>query len=99
MRIAIAAVITCRFGRLSAGRRKASAQLQRMPSRWVSWKRPTPSWRAPLKSGFSSWPASLAASTIASTSGCIERLSLTLSGPPAPCQASSPRSLSSERLK
>ncbi len=31
--------------------------LQRRPSRWVSWKRPTPSWRAPLKSGLCSWPA------------------------------------------
>ena len=31
--------------------------MQRRPSRWVSWKRPTPSWRAPLKSGLSSCPA------------------------------------------
>ena len=46
-----------------------------------------------------SYPASTAAASIASTSGCIERLSETASGPPTPWKASSPRSLSSARLK
>ena len=96
---ASAPVITSRFGRSRAGCRNASAVAQRSPSRCVSWKRPTPSWRAPLKSGLRSWPACTAASIIVSTSGCIERLSETLSGPPTPWNASSPRSLSSRALE
>ncbi len=46
-----------------------------------------------------SYPACTAASSIRSVNLLIERLSDTESGPPTPWNASSPRSLSSERLK
>ena len=91
--------MTSRFDRPAAGWRNAAAVEQRRPLRCVSWKRPTPSWLAPLKSGLGSRPASTLASIIVSISGLMERLSDTLIGPPAPWNASSPRSLSSERLK
>ncbi len=95
----MASVITSRFGRSFAGCRKAAAVEQRRPLRCVNWKRPTPSWSAPLKSGLWSSPASTLASIMVSMSGLIALLSDTLIGPPAPWKASSPRSLSSERLK
>ena len=41
-----------RFGRSAAGWRNASAALQRMPFRCVSWKRPTPSCCSPFRSSF-----------------------------------------------
>ena len=45
------------------------------------------------------YPACTAASSSASISGHMERLSETVSGPPTPWNSLAPRSLSSERLK
>ncbi len=92
-------VRTSRFGRPSAGRRNASAGLQRMPFRCVSWKRETPSGRSTFRSSMCAYPAATAASSCASIKGHSERLSETASGPPTPWNSFAPRSLSSERLK
>jgi hypothetical protein len=73
--------------------------LARAPLLQVSWYMPTPSCAAPLKSSLGSSPAAAAASTNAFVSGLSLRASDTGSGPPAPCQSSTPRSLSSARLK
>ena len=45
---------TSRFGLSRAGCRNASAALQRMPFRWVSWKRETPSGRSTFRSSMCS---------------------------------------------
>ena len=88
-----------RFARSATGCRNATAVEQRMPLRWVTWYRPTPSCAAALKSSFASSPTCSAASTQASAIGLFERLSLTVSGPPTPWYSFSPRSLSSLFLK
>ena len=81
------------------GCRYATAALARAPLRWVTWYQPTPSWRAPLKSSFESWPHARAASMNACDISLRARPSDTGSGPPLPCHSSAPRSLSSARLK
>ena len=91
--------ITVRFGRSIAGCRKATAALQRMPPRCVSWYIAAPSCSAPLKSSLRGSPASTAASTNARQIGLFERESHTVSGPPVPWNSSCSRWLSSDRLK
>ena len=88
-----------RFGLSAAGWRNASAELQRMPLRCVSWKRETPSGSSTFRSSMCAYPASTAASSSASMNGDMERLSDTERGPPTPWNSSGPRSLSSDRLK
>ena len=70
-----------------------------MPPRWVTWYIPAPSCVGPLKSSLRGRPAWTAASTQARHIGLFERLSHTLSGPPAPCHSDAPRWLSSARRK
>jgi hypothetical protein len=57
---------------------------RRRPLRCVTWKRPAPSCVAPATSSLRGMPTCSQASTKASTTGCIERLSLAVSGPPTP---------------
>ena len=57
MRDTSARVSTVRFGRRIAGRRYATAALQRRPSRMVFWFRPMPSLLPLLRSGFHFSPA------------------------------------------
>ena len=63
MRSTKTCVRTSRFGLSATGWRNASAELQRMPLRCVSWKRETPSGSSTFRSSMCVYPASTAASS------------------------------------
>ena len=88
MRSTKTCVRTSRFGLSATGWRNASAELQRMPFRCVSWKRETPSGSSTFRSSMCAYPASTAASSSASMNGDMERLSDTERGPPTPWNSS-----------
>ena len=99
MRCAKAWVNRVKFERPKAGRKYATAALQRRPLRLVLSRRATPSGLYPLGSSVWPWPACCPASRKTSSSGFFRLARDTESGPSAPCHSLSPRSLDSLRRK